>query len=74
MGFLSELSAEIAKSTKGTRTTQKFRNPNDASQTWTGLVRKPNWVQDELKAGADIFDLETLSFEIVGMDTKCYHK
>jgi DNA-binding protein H-NS len=30
----------------------KFRNPKDASQTWTGRGRKPNWLVDALKKGA----------------------
>lgn len=29
----------------------QFRNPADASQTWTGRGRKPQWVQDWLNAG-----------------------
>ena len=30
----------------------KFRNPKDASQTWTGRGRKPNWLVEALKKGA----------------------
>jgi DNA-binding protein H-NS len=30
----------------------KYRNPKDASQTWTGRGRKPNWLVDALKKGA----------------------
>lgn len=29
----------------------KYRNPKDASQTWTGRGRKPNWLVDALKKG-----------------------
>jgi DNA-binding protein H-NS len=32
----------------------KYRNPKDASQTWTGRGRKPNWLVDALKKGAKI--------------------
>jgi DNA-binding protein H-NS len=32
----------------------KFRNPKDASQTWTGRGRKPNWLVDAQKKGAKI--------------------
>ena len=32
----------------------KYRNPKDASQTWTGRGRKPNWLQDAVKKGAKI--------------------
>lgn len=55
-GFsLSELSSDSAKPTKAAA---KYRNPNDKSQTWTGRGRKPQWIHDALKAGADISDLE----------------
>ncbi len=58
-GFsLSELSPDGAKAAKGTKAAPKYRNPNDASQTWTGRGRKPKWVHEALKAGADISDLE----------------
>ena len=32
----------------------RYRNPKDASQTWTGRGRKPNWLVDALKKGARI--------------------
>jgi DNA-binding protein H-NS len=32
----------------------KYRNPKDASQTWTGRGRKPNWLVDAVKKGAKI--------------------
>ena len=32
----------------------KYRNPKDASQTWTGRGRKPNWLLDAVKKGAKI--------------------
>ncbi|EEE38985.1 DNA-binding protein, H-NS family [Rhodobacteraceae bacterium KLH11] len=58
-GFsLSELSGDVAKSAKGPKAAAKYRNPNDPTQTWTGRGRKPQWVHDVLKAGADISDLE----------------
>ncbi|MEX0305839.1 MAG: H-NS family nucleoid-associated regulatory protein [Ruegeria sp.] len=58
-GFsLSELSGDGAKSAKSPKAQPKYRNPNDSSQTWTGRGRKPQWVHDVLKAGADISDLE----------------
>ncbi|WP_148717144.1 H-NS histone family protein [Chitinolyticbacter meiyuanensis] len=42
-----------ALSTKAAKSTgiAQFRNPADASQTWTGRGRKPQWVQDWLQAG-----------------------
>ena len=32
----------------------KYRNPNDASQTWTGRGRQPIWVKDALACGATL--------------------
>ena len=32
----------------------KYRNPKDASQTWSGRGRKPNWLVEALKKGAKI--------------------
>ncbi|KIC47521.1 trans-acting regulatory protein hvrA [Ruegeria sp. ANG-S4] len=58
-GFsLAELSTVSSQSTKGTKAKAKYRNPADHSQTWTGRGRKPQWIHDALKAGADISDLE----------------
>jgi DNA-binding protein H-NS len=36
----------------------KYRNPKDASQTWTGRGRKPNWLVDALAKGAKIANFE----------------
>ncbi|MGV6805182.1 MAG: H-NS histone family protein [Ruegeria sp.] len=55
---LAELSVQPARSTKGTKTKAKYRNPADQSQTWTGRGRKPKWVHEALKSGADISELE----------------
>ncbi|KIC37720.1 trans-acting regulatory protein hvrA [Ruegeria sp. ANG-R] len=58
-GFsLSELPLDGIKPTKGVKASPKYHNPSDPSQTWTGRGRKPKWVHDALKAGADISDLE----------------
>lgn len=58
-GFsLSELSGDGTKPAKGPKAAPKYRNPNDPAQTWTGRGRKPQWIHDTLKAGADISDLE----------------
>lgn len=34
----------------------KYANPDDASQTWTGRGRKPNWLLARLKKGAKMSD------------------
>lgn len=58
-GFsLSDLASQTPRSAKGTKARAKYRNPAEPSQTWTGRGRKPQWVHDALKAGADISDLE----------------
>ncbi|MEZ5448360.1 MAG: H-NS histone family protein [Thiolinea sp.] len=35
----------------------KYRNPDDATQTWTGRGRKPLWVEACLEAGKTLEDL-----------------
>ncbi len=36
----------------------KYRNPEDASQTWTGKGRQPNWFRAALAKGTDPATLE----------------
>ncbi|CUK01004.1 H-NS histone family protein [Ruegeria denitrificans] len=58
-GFsLSDLSGTGSKPSKGVKASAKYKNPSDPDQTWSGRGRKPQWVHDALKAGADISDLE----------------
>ncbi|WP_050604076.1 H-NS family nucleoid-associated regulatory protein [Ruegeria sp. 6PALISEP08] len=58
-GFsLSELSTDAPRSGKAPKTKAKYRNPSNPDQTWSGRGRKPQWVHDALKAGADISKLE----------------
>ncbi len=58
-GFsLSELSGGASKPAKGPKNTAKYKNPANPDQTWSGRGRKPQWVHDALKAGADISELE----------------
>ncbi|KUJ73772.1 transcriptional regulator [Ruegeria marisrubri] len=58
-GFsLAELSGDARRGTKGTKAKPKYRNPRNPEQTWTGRGRKPQWIHDALKNGADISDLE----------------
>ncbi|MBE0494672.1 MAG: H-NS histone family protein [Thiomicrospira sp.] len=45
------------RKTKGQKVAPKYRNPNDASQTWTGRGRKPLWVEDALNKGKKLDDL-----------------
>ena len=34
----------------------KYRNPEDASQTWTGKGRQPNWIKAGLATGKSLDD------------------
>jgi DNA-binding protein H-NS len=56
-GFtLEELTGgKVAKA--GTKGAAKYANPADASQTWTGRGRQPNWVKAALKAGKSLDSL-----------------
>ena len=42
-----------AKSGPKTKSAPKFRNPADASQTWTGKGRQPEWYKAEIAKGTD---------------------
>lgn len=35
-----------------TKAPAKYKNPNDASQTWTGKGRQPQWFKDAMSAGS----------------------
>lgn len=35
----------------------RYANPDDASQTWSGRGRRPQWVKDSLDAGRALEDL-----------------
>lgn len=39
---------------KGRSARYKYVNPENRNQTWTGMGRKPNWLNDKLAKGADI--------------------
>ena len=43
---------------KRTTSSAKYRNPKDASQTWTGRGRKPNWLVEALGQGAKLESFE----------------
>lgn len=59
MGFtLAELTGVGRKRRAGAVAVAKYANPADASQTWSGRGRRPQWVRDALDAGRDLSDLE----------------
>ena len=43
---------------KGTSVAPKYANPEDASQTWTGKGRQPNWFKSAIAGGKKPEDLE----------------
>jgi DNA-binding protein H-NS len=49
---------ELFGGKRGSKGVAKYRNPKDASQTWTGRGRKPNWLTDAVKKGAKIESFE----------------
>lgn len=66
-GFsLNDLSDQkVEKATKkprkkaaGPKAKAKYANPADASQTWTGKGRQPNWFKSLMQAGTDPQTLE----------------
>lgn len=44
------------KRKKGTKAEPKFRNPNDPTQTWSGLGRRPAWILEHVENGGNIED------------------
>lgn len=36
----------------------KYRNPNDAAETWAGRGMKPKWVSEHLEAGGSMDDIK----------------
>lgn len=55
--------AELTGSALGSKRTKpkspaKYRNPADATQTWSGRGRKPRWIIAAAAAGQNIADFE----------------
>ena len=46
------------RSDKGVRLPPKYRNPNNAQQTWSGKGRKPGWFVSHLANGGRVESLE----------------
>lgn len=56
-GFsLNEITDAPAK--KKTVGAAKYRNPNNADETWTGRGRKPHWMIEAIAKGVDLSELE----------------
>ncbi|MDJ0857958.1 MAG: H-NS histone family protein [Dinoroseobacter sp.] len=50
--------AASAKKSSSGAAPAKYRNPNDASQTWSGRGRQPVWYKDAVSGGATPESLE----------------
>lgn len=48
---------KTAPATK-TKGVAKYVNPDDATQTWTGRGRQPNWVKAAMASGKSLSDME----------------
>lgn len=59
LGFsLAELTgAEVRSKATRAPAVAKYRNPENASDTWSGRGRKPAWFAAALAAGTDVSDL-----------------
>ncbi|MBF0185403.1 MAG: H-NS histone family protein [Magnetococcales bacterium] len=55
--FLAGQTGRRSRSDKGTSRLPKYRDPADASRTWTGKGRKPFWVIAHLDAGGQLEEL-----------------
>ena len=42
----------------GTKSAPKYANPDDASITWTGRGRRPDWIKKALAQGKSLADFE----------------
>lgn len=47
-----------AKKKTGRKVPPKYRNPDNASETWTGRGRKPKWVEAALASGKSLDDIK----------------
>ena len=45
-----------ARATKKRVIEPKYRNPNNAEQTWSGRGRKPSWVEELIASGGNLED------------------
>lgn len=43
---------------RGAKGDAVYRNPNDASKTWTGRGRQPKWAEDHISGGGKLDDLK----------------
>lgn len=51
---LKDLLAAGGRGAKGGTVAVRYRNPNDASQQWTGRGRQPKWVKEWVEGGKSL--------------------
>lgn len=56
--LLAETGAKVKPAKAKAKVAPKYRNPNNAEQTWTGRGRQPVWVAALLAEGKTLADLE----------------
>lgn len=50
------MAAKSAPRTKAAPAGAKYRNPDDASQVWSGRGRQPNWIKTYVASGKSLDD------------------
>jgi DNA-binding protein H-NS len=53
---ISDLYPAVTHSRRRSKSSPKYANPDDRTQTWTGRGRQPNWLVARLKKGAKVED------------------
>ncbi|SPJ26264.1 H-NS histone family protein [Palleronia abyssalis] len=53
---LEDVVGSAKKAPSGKKNPPKYRNPEDARQTWSGRGRKPGWIKDALASGRSLDD------------------
>ncbi|SIO03670.1 DNA-binding protein H-NS [Rhodovulum sp. ES.010] len=46
----------VGKKSRRAKSSPKYRNPDNAAETWSGRGRRPNWLDEALKKGAKLED------------------
>lgn len=47
---------EVMSAKKARTVKPKYRNPNNAAETWTGRGRRPSWAEQIVSSGGDLND------------------
>ncbi|MBN2906933.1 MAG: H-NS histone family protein [Rhodobacteraceae bacterium] len=47
----------VGTKTRRAKAAAKYRNPNNAAETWSGRGRRPNWLEKALAGGLKLEDL-----------------